>query len=165
MGSIRILVLAVAAAAASQATTVTLRSGNGTIGSTDSLITFLLGPADTDFNAVLTPSDFLNAQNGPAASIIPHPFWIGALSTDPAAQWIGTNADAGSSNSGTTGLYAESFFLPFDVGSATMTLDFAVDNSLGGFVNTGAFLNGLALNVSGGSFGSDTVINPPLQVG
>jgi hypothetical protein len=34
--------------------TVTVRSGNGNVGARDSAVTFLLGPADTDFSHPFT---------------------------------------------------------------------------------------------------------------
>ena len=56
--------------AKSQAETVVLRSGNGSIGGNDTLISMLPGPADTNFAAAFTPADFSAADSGPAAFII-----------------------------------------------------------------------------------------------
>ncbi len=64
------LVLALAGGRLSKAETVVLRSGNGSIGGNDTLISMLAGPADTNFAAAFTPSDFAAADIGPAAFII-----------------------------------------------------------------------------------------------
>jgi hypothetical protein len=126
---------------AAGATTITLRSGNGTVGSTDSLITFLDGPNGTDF-AALTSTDFSNARSGSAASIVPpNGAWISTLIEDASAQWIGDNSGA-SCCAGNSSLYAESFFLPSSVLSATLTVHYATDNFLGSATNSGIFLNG-----------------------
>jgi len=150
--------LAMAFTLSANATVVTLHSGNGTVGGTDSLITFLDGPLATDF-ALLTPANFLSAQTGTAASIINrNPAWLASLPEDANAKWIGTNSSAQTLSAGDTGLYAMSFFLPFPVFSATLDLHYAVDNSLGGANNAGVFLNGTALSPTpgAGSYNVDT---------
>src|ERR1700679_3171208 len=74
---------------------VTVRSGNGNLGGTDSSVHFLLGPATGPFNHSFTSADFTGAQTGPAASILSQtPYWTSALSSDPSAHWIGTNSSA-----------------------------------------------------------------------
>src|SRR6266478_6193272 len=52
------------------AESVTVRSGNGSILGRDSSISFLIGPASTDFASPFTPMDFANAQNGLGAYIL-----------------------------------------------------------------------------------------------
>jgi uncharacterized protein (TIGR03437 family) len=127
------------------AETVTVRSGNGSVGGMDSSVTFLLGPADSDFNHIFTQSDVSSAQSGPAAFILNrNPLWITGLSTDGAAQWIGTNASA-SSLQGNTALYAVSFTISSQFASAVLDFHYAVDDALGSQVNGGIYLNGAAV--------------------
>ena len=77
------------------AATVTVRSGNGSIGGTDAYVRFLIGPSFGPFGHVFTAADFASAQTGPPAFILaPNPLWISGLSEDPFAQWIGTSLDA-----------------------------------------------------------------------
>ena len=139
------VMIAVGLASSANATIVTLRSGNGSIGGTDSFVTFLDGPNATDFG-VLTAANFSSAQTGLAASIITaNGAWISSLAEDAAAKWIGDNS--GAASNGNTALYAESFGLFNPVVSATITVHYAVDNSLGGTNNlSGLFLNGTALS-------------------
>jgi hypothetical protein len=141
---------------------VNLQSGNGTIGGTDSAITFLAGPTTSDFPTVLTPGNFTSAQTGPAAFIVSHyPTWIASLTSDPTAQWISTTAD-GAINGGNppTGLYAIAFNLDGGFSSATLSLTYAVDNQLGSSLNEGVYLNGSAISgdSTGGGFLSATTI-------
>src|ERR1700730_17792272 len=77
------------------AATVTVRSGNGS-GSRDDFISFLIGPYSNDFSNPFTSADFSSAQIGPPAFVIVrNSSWLAALSSDPSAHWIGTNANAG----------------------------------------------------------------------
>lgn len=120
------------------AATVTVRSGNGSIGGRDGSVTFLLGPSVGDFSRSFTSTDFSNAQSGPPAFIVSrNPLWISRLPSDPLAQWIGTNPNAASS--GNTALYAISFQIGSAFSSATLTLHYAADD-------TPSFLGGLFLN-------------------
>jgi len=129
--------------------TVTVRSGNGSLGGRDSAVTFLLGPLTGNFGHVFTPSDFSAAQTGPAAFILyPGILYIASLTADPLAKWIGTNNSA--TTVGNTALYAVSFQIPTDITSATMELYYAVDDAIGDAVinngpNTGVYLNGSAV--------------------
>jgi uncharacterized protein (TIGR03437 family) len=134
------------------AQTVTIRTGNGTVGSRDSAVTFLQGPADADFTSPFTQIDFSDAQNGPAAFIVsPNPLWVSTLSADPNAKWIGTNSTS-SSAQGYTALYAVSFSVPNAFTSASLTFNYAVDDELactgcandgvGTGLNKAIFLNG-----------------------
>jgi hypothetical protein len=131
--------------AMSQAETVVLRSGNGSVGGNDTLISMLTGPADTNFAAAFTPADFSAAGSGPAAFIIANnPAWIATLPSDPLARWISTSANG--AGEGGTALYAIDFTLATAASSATLDLRLAVDNALGGGPNQGVFLNGTAIS-------------------
>jgi len=137
---------------AAQASIITLHSGNGSVGSNDSLISFLDGPNSTDFASAFTPGNFTSAQGGPAAFIVsPNGAWVPSLTEDAAAKWIGTNS--GAASSGDTALYAMSFTLANPVISAAIALHYATDNSLG-LSNPGLYLNGTAVSPApaGGSF-------------
>ena len=106
-------------ASLASAQTVTVRSGNGSVGETDSAITFLLGPPSGPFDHTFTSADFANAQNGSAAFIVnQNPRWISSLTADESAKWIGTNADVGCC-SGNTALFAVSFEITTAFTSAT----------------------------------------------
>jgi uncharacterized protein (TIGR03437 family) len=128
------------------AQTVTVRSGNGTLGGIDSNVTFLQGPADTDFTRSFTQADFSNARQGPEAFIIsPNPLWLTGLSADPNAKWIGANSTS-SVSQGYTGLYAVSFTISNPFTSAVLSLHYAVDDAIGNDSNnTGIYLNGAAV--------------------
>ncbi len=142
------LVVALVSGRLSQAETVVLRSGNGSVGGNDTLISMLAGPADTNFSTAFTPADFAAADTGPAASIIAnHPAWIATLPSDALARWISTSANG--AGEGGTALFAIDFTLASAASSATLDLRLAVDNALGGGPNQGVFLNGTA--VSGNS--------------
>jgi len=104
------LALAVSSACAE---TVTIRSGNGfessPVRSTkpplelrDTAITFLQGPANSDFPQTLATSDFSSAQRGPAAYIQSGlgVGWLPGLTEDSSAHWIGTSANAYEVNGG-----------------------------------------------------------------
>jgi uncharacterized protein (TIGR03437 family) len=152
---------------------ITVRSGNGSVGGRDSAVTFLQGPANTDFSNSFTQSDFSNAQQGPAAFIItPNPEWLPSLTADPSAQWIGTGSFS-SSAQGNTALYAVTFTIPSAFSSATLALSYAADDRLG-TIQQGLYLNGQAVcgNLISTSNVSDlehsvicTGINSVLQVG
>ncbi|QDU59151.1 hypothetical protein [Aeoliella mucimassa] len=158
-------------ATTARAEMVILRTGNGTIGSTDSLVTMLEGPADSGFVAAFTAADFASAQSGPSAVVVDnHPEWIDALSGDPVAQWVSTS-DSGTSE-GSSALYAIDFELTELFSDATINLLYAVDNVLGDGVNQGVFLNGVAVSgdSSGGNFSAEynlvrSDIAPLLNVG
>ncbi len=149
------LALAFGSLAAQATETIQLRSGNGSIGSTDSYITMLVGPANTHFGAAFTAADYQAAREGAHAPIINnHGAWIGSLPSDPAARWISTGF--GGAGEGGTALFA----MPFEVttpvpGDATLTLYYAIDNFLGGGPNQGVHVNGMQVpGTTGGSFGA-----------
>jgi hypothetical protein len=143
----------------SRAETVVLRSGNGSIGGNDTLISMLTGPADTNFSTAFTPADFSAADSGPAAFIIAnHPAWIATLPSDAQALWISTAATG--TVEGGTALYAIDFTLANAASSATLDLRLAVDNALGGGPNQGVYINGMAIsgNSSPAGFTSELAI-------
>jgi hypothetical protein len=138
----------------------TLRSGNGPAGGYDSQITYLAGPAEAEFGVPLVPSQFVAAQGGPAAGILPAVIsvWIPSLPADPLAQWINDTLDP---YSGGTCLYAINFEVQSScVRSATLDFHFASDNWIGeswALVNEGLYLNGTALpGTIGGNYGAQT---------
>ncbi len=144
------------------AAVITLHSGNGTIGGTDSAISMLVGPADSAFGSMFSVADFAAARSGPNAFIISrHPFWLStSLFSDPTANYISTNASGASE--GASALFAIDFIVPDTIiASATIDFNFVVDNFLGdtgGGPNQGLFLNGIALSgsTSGGGLGFET---------
>jgi len=153
------VVLVLSLASASFGEIMTLRSGNGIVGGTDSLVNMLVGPADSAFASAFTPANFTSARTGSDAFIIsPHPAWITGLSGDAVAKWIGTSATAASE--GSSALYAIDFVLSVPFSSATLDLHYSVDNQLGGGPNQGVFLNGTAISGSstGGNFSSEFVL-------
>jgi hypothetical protein len=144
---------------ATNAETILLRSGNGTVGGTDSNVNMLIGPADSAFSYLFTASDFTDARNGGDAYIIsPHPAWGTGLSGDAISKWISTNS--GGAGEGSSALYAITFqvFMPFD--SASIELHLIADNLIGGGLNEGVYLNGVALSGTSGiaGFPTETVI-------
>ena len=114
-----------------------------------SAVTYLSsGSTTTDFAAPFTSANFAAARTGTSASVLTAtPFYI-AASDIPGAVWIGTNTNAGG-GIGDTALYAISFNLPSTVSSASLMLDYAVDNALGG-TNAGIYINEVALPNSTG---------------
>lgn len=137
---------------------IDLYSGNGSIGGTDSAITFLAGPANSAFTTPFSTTDFNSARTGNAAAIIaPHSAWetTGEFATaggDPSAQWISDKSTGASE--GSTALYAIDFNIPFAVvSSAVMDFYWSVDNVLGNTTNAGVFINGTAVSgIGGGTF-------------
>jgi hypothetical protein len=140
-GPVVLAVLLFAMAPRASADIVTVNSGAS--------VTYLdSGSTTTDFPSPFTPAQFAAAQTGPAASVLSSaPFYFPA-SDIPGAVWIGTNINAGTST-GDTALYAISFDLPSTVSSASLGLDYGVDNALGD-TNPGIYINGTALPGSTG---------------
>ena len=134
-------ILLFAGMAESQAASLTINS--------NSSVTFLdSGKANGDFAAPFTTADFTSAQTGtPAFVQNSTPFWFPA-SDVPGAVWLGTSASA-SVGSGNTALYAASFVLPSTVSSASISIQYGVDNALGE-TNAGIYINGNALPGSTG---------------
>lgn len=165
------LIAAAMFVSSASAEVITLRSGNGTIGGTDSDISMLIGPVDTYFGSAFTATDFANARSGPQAFIIGnHPAWLPASSfSDPSARYISTNALASHPTpgigDGASALFAIDFTITdASIASASISFDFAVDNLLGDNdalldINEGLFLNGTALSGSTTGGGFDTTYN------
>jgi hypothetical protein len=148
-------------AAVAQTISVTINTYSAD-GSTVPGITFLTGPATTDFTSPFTASDFLNAQTEPAAALIQNPYggWVSALGTNLSplsGSWIGTNPYAGWSDTtfctsicvtlagqGNTALYAVSFQIPGAFTDASLTLNWAAADQLGAS-NPGLYRNGTAI--------------------
>jgi hypothetical protein len=139
-----VLLGTVAMATARADQTVVLRSGNGPIGSQDSLIHVL--PFGTTGNITPTPANFSSAQNAPLAFIVPaDPAYIHSLPSDPSAQWIAVNSRLSPGSA--------LFAVPFQVtdatiNSASLDFHFAVDNAV-----NGVFFNGV--RISGNSSDGD----------
>lgn len=155
-----IFIVSVVTASEASAESVSLRSGNGSVGGLDSLVHMLVGPADSEFAASFTADNFAAARTGAAAYITnPHPAWGSGLAGDGTSQWITTNSNGVSE--GSTALYAIDFNLNEVASSASLELHIVVDNFLGGNLNQGVYLNGTA--VSGNTafiagFPSETLI-------
>jgi len=136
--------LVVALSGGAQAETITLRSGNGTVPGTDSLITMKIGPANSPFGA-LTAGDFADARTGANAFLIDnHPAWKDHLDSDPSAEWISSHASGASE--GSTALFAIDFTISAaSISSAILDFSFLIDNDLGDAVNEGLFVNETAV--------------------
>ena len=133
--------IALLAPSLSGATAITLRSGNGTIGSTDSKITMLAAPFGTPFSITFTSADFAAARSGPGATITGtrSETWKAALDSDPMARWVFDGRDG-------TALYAIDFTLTASMlGAVSLDFEFLIDNQLGDTNNEGLFVNELPL--------------------
>src|ERR1051326_6095695 len=173
--TIGMLVLALAVGAQLTGETVTIRSGNGSIGSTDASLHFLRGPSTGNFGHALTTADFNSAQSSPPAFILsPNPAWILGLSAEASARWIGTRASAATIQ-GDTALYAVSFRLENDFTAGTLTMHWAADDGIGESAgagpNSGLYINGATICGNSFPIGFDkehTVtcdISPTLRMG
>lgn len=170
---------------------ITVRSGQvgglpGLAGQPDDIVTFLpSNPPGAAISATpFTALDFAGASGGPAARVInPYtPFWTPGIS-DPAARWInfdGTFANAdGTAGSGYglpgSCLYAVPFTITtVGITSATISLEFAVDDYLGdqlfgGGNPAGLYINGISTGYDGGNYGAPTThfqaITPMVSTG
>lgn len=138
---------------------VTIRSGQG--------VTYTLAPncSGNFSNAPFTPAHFNAAASGSAASVVtPVNPWLSSLPADPSARWISTNPN----RLGHTALFAQRFNLPCRPAEGTVTLTFhwAVDDYLGdppnGSPNMGVFINGVPLNIKGGTFNAQSTATVPV---
>lgn len=123
-------------------------AGSITVVSGTSVTLLNSGINDGDF-ASIGATQFTDAQEGPTA-----PIETSTGCYAPAiggTSWIGTSASAGGcpEASGNTGLFAIRFSLPSSVSSASLSLNYYVDNELGD-VNAGVYINGTALPDSTG---------------
>lgn len=153
---------------------INLRSGQvggspGFAGQLDDIVTFLPNnPPGAAISATpFTAADYSGAVTGPAAKVInPYlPFWTPTIS-DPLARWINFdgsyfNADGtpgpGYGNPGSC-LYAVPFTITtVGITSATISLEYAVDDWLGdqpsgGGNPAGLYVNGISTGYIGGGF-------------
>ncbi|MBX3365351.1 MAG: hypothetical protein KF866_11385 [Phycisphaeraceae bacterium] len=169
--------LTIAASNALALETITLRSGwisnaPGIPSQIEDDITVLAGPGGTALSATaFTPAQFAAAQSGPFARVITPVSgpWIATLPADPLARWINPSFFAtGPFFLGTpaSALYA----VPFNVTttgitSATLTLHWACDDTLGGLLagagdpnQMGVYINGVPVPIAGGSFSSQSSV-------
>ena len=130
---------------ASASELVTLRSGNGPIGTLDPGITFLSGAGGTPLSPLpFTAADFAAACGGPNAAIVPnYSAWGASLPCDPLAQWIAVDFNWGAVST----LYCQ----PFDVETccierATLSFCWMADDALGDGIYGGPNLDGVYLN-------------------
>ena len=129
--------IALLAPSPSGATTITLRSGNGSIGSADGKITMLWAPTGAPFSTTFTSADFAAARSGPGATITDtrSETWKAALDSDPMARWVFDGRDG-------TALYAIDFTLTASMlGAVSLDFEFLIDNQLGDTNNEGLFVN------------------------
>ena len=142
-----------------QAAVISLTSGTGVVGATDPNITMLVGSAFGLTAPAFTAADFAAAAAGANAFIVaPHPQWVAATATMAGAQWVSTAVN-GSANlatvptgSGNNALYAISFNLTsVALTSAVLNLTAYADNTLGTVINSGMFINGVAIAGSTGA--------------
>lgn len=157
---------------------INLRSGQvggfpGLAGQPDDIVTVLPNnPPGAPISATpFTAADFAGAASGPPAHVInPYGVWTPGIS-DPAARWInfdGTffNADGTvGPGYGTPGscLYAVPFTITtVGITSASLSLEFAVDDYLGdqpfgGGNPAGLYVNGISTGYDGGNYASPTI--------
>ena len=148
---------------AAGAAVVNLRSGNAAPGNPDPAITMLALPGNcgTGFPVAFSAADFAAAAGGPPAIVesFIHPAWGPTLPCDPAAQWIGTNAQA----SPQSALFAQRFDLPAPCCYSKAFLHFCwqADDALGDAVNpAGIYINGTPiLAVAAGNYLTPTSVS------
>lgn len=173
-----IAAVCMAGAAASAVEIINLRSGQvgglpGLPGQPDDIITCRPGnPPGAPASAnPFTAADFSAAVAGaPAHVIVPYtPFWTPGIS-DPLARWVNFDGDfvrpdgTPGSGYGTSGscLYAVPFWInTVGITSATISLEFAVDDYLGdqpfgGANPAGLYVNGISTGYDGGSYATPT---------
>jgi hypothetical protein len=158
---VALTILAWCAAARAQTSTITLRSGNGIVGGFDSAVTLWPAPApDAPFPATFSATSFANARAGrPALIVNPQSVWLPALAGDSQSKWIATNGGAGG-----TALYAIGFTLASVPAAATLNLNYAVADSLGGGRNGAVYINGTlvpGIPATDGGSGQEYSISAP----
>jgi len=156
------IAIAALSVAPALAETISLRSGGGfAFGQNDPAWTYLIGPSATALSpAPFTPGDFAAALSGPQSVVVP-PYggaWLAALLCDPQAQWISTDANSGPA----TALYGHQF----DVQTCCITQAFLNfcwssddnigDQLFGGGNPMGVYLNQVPLNITGGSYATES---------
>jgi hypothetical protein len=167
------------------AETINLRSGYDESGNApwpvsalDTNITQInVGSPFVGFGSAFAAGDFTAAQTGGVAVVVaPIAFaWIPTLPSDSLARWISVDSGYG----GGSALYAVPFIVntpTANISSASVSVEWAADDSLGDFAfggpnPTGAYLNGVPLpSISVGGYavattGSDNTIAPLLTGG
>lgn len=142
---------------AAQASLITVRSGNGTVGSSDSQITFTSTAATQAFPDPFDAADFAAADSGSAAQVVSAATihgWEPNLIADPEAKWIAFDDN----HTPHSMLFSQSFDFFSSPGPQNIFLDFSfmVDDAIGdaGVVNPntdpnqqGVFLNGVTLPI------------------
>lgn len=121
---------------------VKFRSGNGSVGSTDGQVKFLLGPATGKFDHTYSASDFSSAMNGPNTYIVAYNriYWTPNISGDTDAKWITTNSTG--NRLANTALYAQSFNISAgEIKNATFVLTFAADDIIDAKDSKPVFIN------------------------
>jgi hypothetical protein len=157
-----LIVQSVGTAAASEV--IVLRSGNAPAGLPDPFIHMLVGSGGSPLSPMpFTPADFDAACMGPNAIVVGSiysPPWLGQLTCDPAAQWIGIDPFATPASA----LYC----YPFEVQTccicrATLSFCWVADDGLGdalygGPNPAGVYLNGVAVApmITGGNYAVET---------
>ncbi len=126
------LTRATALGAGSGTTTVTLISGNGTVGGADSQVTYSLSSA--------------SPKTGKAIVVNTYSSWIAIAGTkwvNYAACNVGSSKTVGCPHAGKTATYSISFTVPAGVSSPSLSVDVLADNCL------------TAISLNGSSFGSE----------
>jgi hypothetical protein len=140
---------------------LTLRSGNGTIGGTDSVIRYL-GGAGAQAMQLFTGPSFASAASGPQAYVVWNPAWAPNLPQDLQAQWVSSTQGpplTGLSGAPRSALFAHPFTLSScrtDIQRASMTFYYCADDGLGdpqpggGPNPMGLYLNGIPVPFTAG---------------
>jgi hypothetical protein len=151
----------VALSSVGHAATIVLRSGNAPVGQPDPLIRYLVEPSGScgvGFPAAFTAADFAAARTGPNANVVnPYPVWGASLACDPQARWIAPDPNLAPRSA----LFAYDFLVadPCCYDKVTLDLCWIVDDWLGDLdsgINTGVYLNGVPLPITGGNHSTDT---------
>ncbi len=147
-----VLGVLLAAGTALATETITVRSGNGSVGGMDGAVRFVPGPPNSGIASAFTPADFLAARLGTSAAIVArNSAWTTGLVADAAARWVAPTA-AGASE-GSSALYAIEFLVgTAQPGLTTLDLDYAVDNVLGFGPNVGVYVNEVPMAGSTGGW-------------
>jgi hypothetical protein len=123
---------------------------NRPIGQVDPHVRWFGGPVSGPISTPLAANDFTSAKNGALAFVIDsYKDWA----TVPSSKWVGTSPTGNLGWQTQSALYAVTFEVTKSFEYGELTIDFVVDDQVGGGPNQGIFINGVA--VSGNS-----VINP-----
>ena len=132
---------------------ITLRSGNGSLGTPDTAIRCVAGAAAAPLsNATFAAPDFAAAAAGPAANIVWNSFWAANLTQDPQARWVSATTTAGQSSLPgvpRTAMFAHPFTVNTcrgDIRRAQLVIHYCADDGLGDPAGGGPNPLGLYLN-------------------